>query len=264
MGKVCQVSKRSPTSGHFTESGCVIPSLLALSQPSGCRRCTKGCRRCTSGYRRCTKGCRRRTSGTPAGTRGCPRHTSVTSRRTKGRYRHTKGSGAGTKGPRRQSKGASRHTKGTRQRTSEAGRCGEIIIPFIKDGQMGVCVECSIDGGPWVFVTIDTTARPRQNRRDPPLPPLLLGRHTHQRLDHHRRNRLRREHLNRHRSRKNQPQSNRSACSTHAPRFCFPRSGRNPLAEPAGVIHETHAPRYFIASLHPQFEPHPKSQCLRT
>ena len=39
-----------------------------------------------------------------------------------------------------------------------AVRGGEIIIPFIKDGHMGVCVECSIDGGPWGFVTIDTTS----------------------------------------------------------------------------------------------------------
>ncbi len=35
---------------------------------------------------------------------------------------------------------------------------GEIIIPFINDGHMGVCVECSIDGGPWGFVTIYTTS----------------------------------------------------------------------------------------------------------
>ena len=46
---------------------------------------------------------------------------------------------------------AKAHTKRCRPR-----RGGEVIIPFIKDGHMGVCVECSIDGGPWVFVTIDT------------------------------------------------------------------------------------------------------------
>ncbi len=37
-------------------------------------------------------------------------------------------------------------------------RGGEVIIPFIKDGHMGVCIECSIDGGPWTFVTIDTSS----------------------------------------------------------------------------------------------------------
>ena len=37
-------------------------------------------------------------------------------------------------------------------------RGGEGIIPFIKAGHMGVCIECSIDGGPWLFVTIDTTS----------------------------------------------------------------------------------------------------------
>jgi hypothetical protein len=29
---------------------------------------------------------------------------------------------------------------------------------FIKDGHMGVCVECSIDGSPFVFVVIDTNS----------------------------------------------------------------------------------------------------------
>lgn len=37
-------------------------------------------------------------------------------------------------------------------------RGGEVIIPFFKDGHMGVYIECSIDGGPWAFVTIDTTS----------------------------------------------------------------------------------------------------------
>ncbi len=91
--------------------------------------------------------------------------------------------------------------------------------------------------------------------RDPPLPSLLLGRHTHQRLDHHRRNRLRREQLNRLRSRINHPQNNRGACSTHEPRiFVFRearQSGRNPLAEPAGVLHETHAPAIYSSESRP-------------
>ncbi len=37
-------------------------------------------------------------------------------------------------------------------------RGGEGIIPFVKDGHMGVYIECSIDGGPWLFVTIDTNS----------------------------------------------------------------------------------------------------------
>ena len=37
-------------------------------------------------------------------------------------------------------------------------RGGEVIIPFFKDGHMGVYIECSIDGGAWAFVTIDTTS----------------------------------------------------------------------------------------------------------
>ena len=37
-------------------------------------------------------------------------------------------------------------------------RGGEVIIPFTKDGNLGVWIECSIDGGPWQFVVIDTNS----------------------------------------------------------------------------------------------------------
>ena len=37
-------------------------------------------------------------------------------------------------------------------------RGGEVIIPFVKDGHMGVYIESSIDDGPWTFVTIDTSS----------------------------------------------------------------------------------------------------------
>lgn len=37
-------------------------------------------------------------------------------------------------------------------------RGGEVVIPFFKDGHMGVWIECSVDGGAWAFVTIDTTS----------------------------------------------------------------------------------------------------------
>ncbi len=36
-------------------------------------------------------------------------------------------------------------------------RGGEVIIPFTKNGHLGVYIECSIDGGAWAFVAIDTT-----------------------------------------------------------------------------------------------------------
>jgi hypothetical protein len=47
-------------------------------------------------------------------------------------------------------------------------RGGEIIIPFTKNGHLGVYIECSIDGGAWAFLTIDTT-NPYNDTR--PLPP---------------------------------------------------------------------------------------------
>ena len=47
-------------------------------------------------------------------------------------------------------------------------RGGEIIIPFTKNGHLGVYIECSIDDGPWAFVAIDTT-NPYHDAR--PLPP---------------------------------------------------------------------------------------------
>ena len=39
-----------------------------------------------------------------------------------------------------------------------AVRGGEVVIPFTKNGHLGVYIECSIDGGPFVFVVIDTNS----------------------------------------------------------------------------------------------------------
>ena len=111
-GKVCQVPKRSPTSGHFTEWECAISSRIGLSQPSGCRRGTSGHRAGTSGCCRGTSGWSRGTRGHRRGTKGCRRRTRGTRRGTKGCRRRTKGSRASTKGRRRHSKGARRWSKG--------------------------------------------------------------------------------------------------------------------------------------------------------